>query len=309
MNLNQLEKRAFAQAILNTYDLTKVSINKERALKELIVDLEEEFEELNLDVTKNARLTHFNVKSAVANDYSEKMMKLTEGRSIIHGIRNKGGNPKLPFIQIVSNFSITSKEMALSIYDQIKDEYNIFNPLFINFYSSSNIEVDVSGLIVMASKTKKILEQRPWLQEDQISFTDIKDSSYYQWYKDGYNEFHNEVPTLKNKVPCNSEESMEDSLEQGLLKFVEFDGVRIRFISAEKSDLLSHSGIYFNEIFILRKWKGKSLAKQIQRKFISLFANNVEYVWGTIDSENIPSYKTAYSNNRRPIRYECFIKC
>jgi L-amino acid N-acyltransferase YncA len=101
---------------------------------------------------------------------------------------------------------------------------------------------------------------------------------------------------------------MSDSLEQGLLKTVELNGKRIGLIVGEKSDFLGRTGIYFHEIYISSDWKGMGLAKAIQRKYISLFANELELIWGTIDSANLPSYKTAYSNGRRAVRYECFVK-
>ena len=55
-----------------------------------------------------------------------------------------------------------------------------------------------------------------------------------------------------------------------------------------------------------KKWKGKRLAKAIQRKFVAELAYENDYIWGTIDSANLPSYKTAFANGRKAIRVECF---
>jgi len=81
-------------------------------------------------------------------------------------------------------------------------------------------------------------------------------------------------------------------------------GKKIGLIAEERSPFLGHSGVYFHEIFISKKWKGKGLAKAIQRKFV----NDDDFIWGTIDAQNLPSYKTALVNKRRPIRFECFLK-
>mgnify|MGYP003684670097 CR=1 FL=1 len=307
MKLNQLEEQSFALAELNTYDLTGLGINKETALKELREDLISEIEDLNSEDTKKARFDHFKVKGASPDDYSEKLLKLDDDESIVYGIRNMGGNPDIPFVQIIPNFEITSKQMSLSIYERIKDEFKAFGPLYLSFQTRTRIDADFFGSVYMVAKTIDLVNKKPWPIEDRISFVDINDNSYYEWYKNGYDEFHSDVPGLKEKVTVNSEGSMTDSLEQGLLKFVEIYGERIGLIAGEKSELLGHTGVYFHEIYISKKWKGKGIAKAIQRKFVTLFANELEYVWGTIDSSNLPSYKTAYSNGRRPIRHECFI--
>jgi hypothetical protein len=307
MKLNHLEEQSFALAELNTYDLTELSINKETALKELREDLVSEIEDLNSEETKNSRFDHFKVKGVSPNDYSEKLLKLDDDKSIVYGIRNMGGNPNIPFIQIIPNFDISSKEMSLKIYERIKNDFKAFGPLYLSFHTRTRINADFFGSIYMVAKTIDLAGKKPWPIEDRISFVDINDNSYYKWYKNGYDEFHSDFPGLKEKVTVNGESSMTDSLEQGLLKFVEIDGERIGLIAGEKSELLGHSSVYFHEIYISKKWKGKGIAKAIQRKFIALFANELEYVWGTIDSSNLPSYKTAYSNGRRPIRHECFI--
>jgi hypothetical protein len=51
------------------------------------------------------------------------------------------------------------------------------------------------------------------------------------------------------------------------------------------------------------------LAKSIQRKFIAQKAKKGDLVWGTIESQNLFSLKTALSNARKPIRYENLILC
>ena len=112
---------------------------------------------------------------------------------------------------------------------------------------------------------------------------------------------------LKDKVTINSKKVMQDSIEDGLLKSVLLNGKRIGLIAAKISKFLGYNGMYFNEIFIDKNFKGKGLAKAIQRKFIQEFSRSNEFIWGTIDSQNLPSFKTALANGRKPIRFECFV--
>jgi len=59
---------------------------------------------------------------------------------------------------------------------------------------------------------------------------------------------------------------------------------------------------------ICEHWKGQGLAKAIQRKFVDENSKQTDVVWGTINSANLPSYKTAAANRRIPIRCESFFE-
>ena len=90
--------------------------------------------------------------------------------------------------------------------------------------------------------------------------------------------------------------------------FVEIEGERVGLIAGERSPFLGHDGIYFHEIFVSQKWKGKGLAKIIQRKYVDQFTEGHEFVWGTIDHFNLPSFKTAEGNGRKAVRFENFVE-
>ena len=100
---------------------------------------------------------------------------------------------------------------------------------------------------------------------------------------------------------------MEESRELGLLYYGVINNENVGLIAADKTNFLSHSGVYFNEIMLTTDWKGKGLAKVLQQKFIKEHVCQLDFVWGTIDWNNKPSLKTALSNNREAIRFESFI--
>ena len=126
MKLNDIELQSFVMAELNTYDLNGLGINSEIAKKEIKDELLEELEDLNSDDTKQARLDYFKVKDATKEDYSEKRVNIKDGKEVIYGIRNMGGNTDIPFIQLRANFELSSKEEALEIYELFKEEFNLF---------------------------------------------------------------------------------------------------------------------------------------------------------------------------------------
>lgn len=306
MKLNKIQLESFVEAELKTYDLTDLFIDTEKAREEIRDELLDELDDLNSENTKNARLEHFKVKGAIREDYSEKLINLSGGKALIYGVRNIGGKPEIPFIKLRANFDITSKEESLVIYEHIKEEFKVFKPLYLSFSTAKKIDADFYGAVHMATRTSELTEKK-WQKEESLTFEDISDESYFDWYQQGYKEFHKDAPDLEAKVTINSLSVMEDSLKQGLLKFVKFEDERIGLIAGEKSNFLGNSAVYFNEIYISKKWKGRGLAKAIQRKFVQEFCGNLDFVWGTIDASNLPSYKTALSNSRKPIRHECFI--
>tara|TARA_R110002072_G_scaffold534_2_gene3605 strand:+ start:139311 stop:140258 length:948 start_codon:yes stop_codon:yes gene_type:complete len=304
LNINEIT--SFAEAAFNTFDTSKLSIDPQVAMEELKEDIVSELEDLNSEQTKKARLDHFQVEGTSPDDYSERLLDLDNNRKVIYGIRHKGGNKEIPFIQFTPNFKINSKSEVLEIYEQIKTEFKVFNPLYVSLFSREKVDADLFGSVYMVSTAEKFKELAPWKEEAQVKIELITNDSYYDWYKSGYDQFHADYPQLKNKVTVNSKELMRESLDEGLLKLFTIDGEKVGLIGAEKSKFLGHDGLYFNEIYIEKNWKGKGLAKAMQRIFVASSTKGHELIWGTINDSNIPSYKTAYSNGRRAVRFECF---
>lgn len=287
-----------ALAVLGTYDLTGFKIDKEKALNFIKYQIEQEFKELNSDEVKNLRQQYF--KIGEPDDYGEFLLEIDNNKKVICGIRHFGRNPDYPFINCTPNFEITSKTEAKVVADQIKSRFKKFSPLWFNFWSAKKIEVDFIGSVYLVS-------QFDGAEENEVTLELIEDESYYDWYKSGYENFHQEQPELRTKVTLNELEVMNESLEQGLLFYANKGEQRVGLIAGVKSEFLGHPGIYFNEIFVAKEFRGKGLAKSIQGKFLSDNAAAGEIIWGTIDYHNKPSYQTAISNKRRPIRYECFL--
>lgn len=307
MKLHKDDVQLFALAALQTFDLNGLEINDKLASRELSSELESDFADLNSETTLEARWKYFNISNAKPLDYQEKILKLDDDKKVIYGIRHMGENRELPFIQFYPNFTIKNKSEAFEIYEKLKSEFKVFKPLWVCFWANRTNDADFFGSSYMVSTTKRIKELKTWEQEKELELRKIIDDSYYEWYKKGYEKFHLDVPELAKKVTLNSLDSMKDSLEQGLLHYVLYKGEKIGLIAGERSPLLGHEGIYFHEIYIDKKWKGKGLAKAIQRKFVTKLAHENDYIWGTIDSSNLPSYKTAIANGRRPVRVECFV--
>lgn len=292
---------------LNNYSLEELSLDREVALNSIFDDRVEEFEDLNSDETLEFRLDYFKFPNVRKEDYLERVIDLGEHKKVLCGIRHFGGNKEMPFVSLATNFALESKEEALQIYQTIKKHFSVFRPLYLSFYSNVENIADFYGSIDMVALASQIKKITPWHGEDILEFEPITDDSFYEWYKKGYEEFHEDRKDLKAKVTVNSLEVMKGSVEASLIFYASINGEKVGLIAAERSDYLGHPGVYFNEIFLMRNWKGKGLAKAMQRKFVAKFCKDNELIWGTIDSHNLPSFNTAKANGRKPIRYECFI--
>lgn len=306
MTLKKSDVQSFAKAELRSYDLSELSLCEEEALREIEKDIQSEWDELNDPSVMKARFEHFKIEGATPESYRESFKEIDEKRLMLYGIRHFGGDKNLPFVQMRLNFQPKDKSEVKRLYDSIKLELEVFKPQKISLYSSVESDCDLFGSTFLVAKSIDCLNLRPWSSEDEIQFKKIEDDSYYEWFKQGYRSFHRLNPHLEKKVPLNSLETMSESKDEGLLYQAFYQGELMGLIAGLRSSFLGHDGMYFNEIFIDQKWKGKGLAKAIQRKFISITCKGHEYIWGTIDYSNHPSFKTALSNGRKPIRYECF---
>lgn len=308
MNLTIEDVATFALAELNTFNLKKLHLNHKTALNKLKQDINTELDELNSSEVKMSRWNYFKIPNTKVNDFEERVLDLGGGKKLIYGIRHLGGDRSTPFLYLKPNYKFLSKSDVFNVYDSIKRNVSIFKPLYLCWWSDNVVDADIIGSTYMVACASDIKKIKPWDDETLLDLKRVTDDSFYSWYKRGYENFHKQTPSLKKKVTMNSLESMKDSMESGLLYDVMIGKERIGLISAERSPLLGHPAIYFHEIYIDNNWRGRGLAKSIQRKFILQNAKAGDYIWGTIDNSNLSSYKTALSNRRRPIRYECFAR-
>jgi len=304
MDLTEGVLLRLSEAYLETFDDTFLN---EKALSYVQKELKEEFEELNLDEVKLSRHNYFKVEDTSAESYGEFVLKLKNGAFIMMGIRHFGGNKELPFVKVLSTNSIQTKKEVLKIYREIEGYFKKFKPLWVSFDSKVERDVDFFGSVYMVSNADRYRNLPEYQSEQFIEFKNEADDSFYEWYERGYKDFHQEHPELEKKVSTNSKESFENQIKDGLVKSVYIAGERIGLISGERSPYFGQEGIYFHEIFIDQKFKGKGYAKVIQKMFVNQFAKPTDIIWGTIDYNNHASFKTAKSNGRFPTHFECFV--
>lgn len=315
----------FARKTLSTYDLEEFGDEfkdiEANVLQSITAEIESTLTDLNSPKTKEIRHKFFKIPNTRPEDYTEHLLTLNDvnnessekndtqmiPKQVICGIRHMNRNPDIPFVNISTNFECSIPELKQIYQEQLAQYFAVFNPIYLSYHTKEKTDNKLGScyLVQKASVIKAIPKHS---NESEMTLIEPTNSDYYDWYVNGYNEFYETHPSLKESVPTNDLKLMESCREMGLLKLVEYKGKQIGLIAANKDEFLGKEALYFIELFIEDAHTGLGLAKSLQRKFIDASTVGHEMVWGTIDYENVRSFKTALSNKRRLIRYENFVE-
>ena len=302
MELNRNVALEFAQNMCLNFELQKFPINKEIAISFLLNELSNEYNQLNQIKVQQERFQLFQMAEPRA--YQEYLVDTSFGK-VIMGIRHKGLEKTLPFINIKTSFPLKTKEQVLEIYEPFKKYFDAFKPRWLRIDSKTESLGDITGQIDMVGKISDYLKTKH--NENEIDLEMVKDESYYSWYKNEYVAFHQLRSEIAQDVTLNSLEIMNESMREGLLFWILKNDERIGLIAGVSGPYLGHEGLYFNEILIANKHWRKGYAKAAQKKFVLENANNKTLIWGTIDKSNPASLRTALANGRSATKYELFI--
>lgn len=305
--LNQREKEKFSRDVLrHSYDLDLIGISFDAAVASGLDELEE-FLSLNAPDVMAKRAAYFSVPGTVPLDYSEKFYLLSDGRVVLAGIRHLSGDAGRPFVHFVLPFTPLRKDLAV-LRDFATTAFSKFSPKQFSF-SQRPGDFSQASRCHVVGRIQEIRGRPAFDSIPGLSFRPFRFESDLEWYRSAYEEFHASLPHLKEWVPLTDEEELRRSEEDGLIFVVEIAGRLAGLIAAEKRGLLGASGAYMNELLLVPPFKGRGFAPAIQRKFIDEFLTDVELIWGTIDSRNLSSMRTALRVGRKVIRSEYFLTC
>jgi hypothetical protein len=312
--LSAIQKNRFAAAALDhTYNSSKVVPNYPLALTELLAEFDD-LCRLNQASVVSDRFQHFKVPNALPEDFCERIFAIESKGHVLAGIRFAGGNPEKPFVSIWPDFPISSQSTISLLTELATQEFFIFDPKEINFWL--NPETDIARsfretitpcLRIIVGRANRIRMQDRPQRYDDVTLIRPDGDEYLDWYAASYRAFHELRPDLRDWVPANDRDQMEESRRHGLLFLAHINGIRAGLIAAIPRSLLGHRGVYFIDIVMSEEHKGKGLAHVLQRKFIDGLSEEVDVVWGSIDAKNITSTKTALRVGRSSIREEFFV--
>ena len=229
------------------------------------------------------------------SDYLNHLIETDEGL-IIAGIRHLGNDKNKPFVFVWPSFEITSTQ---NIIKAISPYFKVFKPENISYWSRPDCN----------NSNEKVIQQRFIGQISEMDKYDLellKIENYYEWYKSEYDKFHKENPEYINRIQVNSKELMDDSFKEGLLYVYKKGESNIGLVAGENDTFLGKSAIYLNEILIGQSYRGKGYANKLLSGFVNTL--NADYFICDIDSDNIPSTKTALRSGQKVFSQEIFVQ-
>ncbi len=289
--------------------------SEQRALKEIREEFLEDLE-LNKPDVLERRKQYYDFKNINTKDYLNRAIPLDSKRSVFAGIRHVGGHAEKPFISAWLNYPLTNWEEVEELREVLPPLFAKFHPLHVALWADPHSFVG-KQLTSLAEPTQQIVMgltqniahlilPKPSRGKD-LELESVTDQSYRPWYNNVCNSFEAERPDLIPWVPRNSEETMNKSIQEGLIALGKLKGETLGIISGEHIDILGMKGLYLNEILIDPKFKRLGWAKYLEQKFIQLFGKEYDVVWGTIDAKNLPSLKTAKSLGRQVVCTQFFV--
>ena len=308
------QKNRFAAAALDhTFNSSIIVPNRPIALNNLLAEFDKLCRLNQADVVSK-RFEHFKISNAVEEDYCERVFEIGSQGRVLAGIRWLGGNLEKPFVSIWPDFAISSRSAISLLAELAMQEFSVFAPKEISFWLNPETDIARSlretltpSLRYIVGLAESIRKQDRPQRYDDVSLVRPDGDEYYDWYAASYREFHALRPDLRDWVPLNDKEEMEECRSHGLLFLAYVNGIRAGLIAAIPQSLLGHRGVYFIELMMTADHKGKGLAQVLQRKFIDELPEQFDVVWGTIDAKNVTSTKTALKVGRRSIREEFFV--
>lgn len=229
------------------------------------------------------------------NDYMSHLIETDEG-IVIAGIRHLGNDKNEPFIFVWPSFKVSSTQ---DIMKSILPYFEVFKPKNLSYWLRPDCN-DLNEAVIQQRFIGRINE----MKKCDLSLS--KNENYYEWYKSEYEKFHEENPEYVNRLQVNSKEEMDESFNEGLLYILNEGGNNIGLISGESDAFLGKPSIYLNEILIGQKYRGRGNANRLLAGFVNML--KADYFICDIDSENIPSTKTALRSGQKVFSQEIFVQ-
>lgn len=297
-------------AVTCLYDLDVIGVNRHLALTGMVAEIEELLK-LNEVQTLKRRHQHFNIAGTTFDDFEEHFYEVGKNKNVLAGIRHVNASKDQPFVHALLDFSPENSDIEL-LRDFATTHFKKFAPKFVSLWLRPSLQIEAlknaaSSRQYVAASLAEIQKNENPPRYDRISLKRIENALDFNWYTEVYEDFHADHPDLKDWVPINDKEEMDRCISDQLLCQVFVDGTLAGLIGAQNEPLLGIPSVYMTELLLTSKFKGQGLAAAIQRKFLDELPSQFKLVWGTIDSKNLPSLKTALRVGRNPIRSEYFI--
>lgn len=249
---------------------------------------------------------YYYVENSDPKDYRYMVLKLSEGREIMTGIRFYGLDKNKAYVEIVyTNFIDLDEAILKEIVAVIKERYAVFNPFACRILHANDLKKAFPSLKIKkdlhfyTGKKSSIMQMDIPIKYDQIELVKPDNLDFYSLYM-GMLEFYIEDnPGSEEYVFTLDKDRLNKLKEMGTLFCTYIDEQWAGIIACDYLQMKYLEGYCIVEECLINKFRGKHFAAAIQRKMIEMLPGDMHtLVYGEIHDRNIPSRKTASKNGR-----------
>lgn len=233
------------------------------------------------------------VESATVQDYMNKLLTLADGNQLIMSIRFDRLDPSLPFIEVDQlTFDVITYDSA-QLLSAVNTLFTVFKPNYLRFFSDKKSDVLMCDARFVVGLLDDILKHPPDGVE-RVRVKRVVDLRNYERYSQAYDAFHAEAPHLKQAVPKEPPESMQEYIVNGDIFDAYLGDEWLGTVILDPYDEFVWRGFMVADEIIAPQYKRQGLGALMQYQALKMldYDENTVIV-GTIHPENIASLKTA----------------
>lgn len=236
---------------------------------------------------------------------TEKLLFNDGKRAVVSGLRFRNLDLRYPFVALKANFRVNEPETVRVLKSLVMKTYGEADPRGFTIWEqpgldlgqTENWSVVVGGLTATPPIEVPTRFELRW-ETSPEAFFPLLEKEYREWMT--------ENSELAQFVRVESFRDLETSGAKGTLLSVYDEQGWAGIVAGKSFPLFGREALYLIELFLVKRLRGRGLAKVLESQFLSKLSSDFDVVWGHIHRNNVASMKTALSLGRTPLQQEYF---
>ena len=238
------------------------------------------------------------IKGANTNDYFHRLIPLERCGCVLTGIRFKGCNTALPFVEVLAqDFPLDSADKLHCLINGIRKEFAVFSPLWVRLRLGDHQQEIPLKLYTITPDLRYFAAPIALLQQQEYpkSYDAIKlerciDTGFYPRYQVVHDNFRADSTTLADEVSPSSVEDFENCITNGYVFEVYLQGQWVGVIAVWRESDYGMSGYCIEEYILKSEFRGLGFGAAMLRHLIDRLENESNVLlFGHIHPLNLAS--------------------
>ncbi|MBB6099456.1 GNAT superfamily N-acetyltransferase [Deinobacterium chartae] len=279
-------------------------------------DLKLELSRLSDDVFAERFWARCAAPGTTPDDYRNRWLDL-DGLRVLTGIRFKGLDMAQPFVDVVASTApLEAPDLWQALAARIRSEYAVFRPLQLRVFRAGPAPLELAPGLPVVAHTRLVAGLLSAMRSlpDPAHFARLEahpasNLNFYPRYRAIYDALHAESPERREFARPESEEDLQEALEDGLLFEMRIEGVWAGVMAAYRGVGHGLRGFVVGEMLLDSAFRGQGLGPAAQRCFAhALPARPGDTVFGHIHPRNVAALTTARRCGRQDLGGELFVR-